>query len=230
MVRTEEELLKEYYHSLSAEAEEVAELKLNTAIRRGITRSRRSSMSLRKRYALGIAAVLAFVLLFSFPWAGRMLKPQGAVMHTGAMNQNNLKFEKYLTNVWSNTTVSSAVDAGLVQRISGVTAEQNGLVLTVDGIAADRKGIILLYSLQNNTNKNVAVNSMQLTGSSMNSLHSSRGPGVSNTPNSITYGYEVRQWESDYSSLPDQIKFELELGENKQFTSASADAPPPSCL
>ncbi|MFD2877501.1 sigma-70 family RNA polymerase sigma factor [Paenibacillus rhizoplanae] len=78
MVKTEEELLKEYYHSLSAEAEEVPEMRLNTAIRRGITRSRRSSMSLRKRYALATAAaVLGLVLLFSFPRASEVLKSQG---------------------------------------------------------------------------------------------------------------------------------------------------------
>ncbi|WP_339224551.1 DUF4179 domain-containing protein [Paenibacillus sp. FSL H8-0332] len=223
MVKTEEELLKEYYHSLSAEADEVAEMKLNTAVRSGITRSRRTSMSLRSRYALATAAaVLGIVLLFSFPRIGEVLKTQGAAPDQAAILPSNGPFEKYIPSV-RHSTVSSAIEAGLVQRITGVTAEQNGFVLTVDGIAADQKGIIILYSLQNKTNENAQVELMQLTSAALNPLNTSRGPGISISANRITYGYEVRQWESGTGALPDQITFELELGEYKQFASASAD-------
>ncbi|NQX43810.1 DUF4179 domain-containing protein [Paenibacillus tritici] len=223
MVRTEEDLLKEYYQSLSAEAEEIAEMKLNTAIRRGLTRSRRPTRSLTSRYVLGTVAILGIVLLFSIPWAGERLKSQGAALDQAAIFQSYGQFEKYIPALISNATVSSAIETGLVQSISGVTAEQNGFVLTVDGIAADQKGIIILYSLQNNTEERANVNFMQLTGSSLNPLHSSRGAGTASTPNGITYGYEVLQWEKGYSSLPDQITFELELGEYKQFSPVAAD-------
>ena len=226
MVNTEEELLKEYYHSLSAEAEEVPEMRLNTAIRNGITRSRRSSMSLRKRYALATAAALVgMVLMFSFPRMGEVLKTQGAAPDQAAIFQSYGPFEKYIPAVMSTNAVSSAIETGLVQRITGVTAEQNGFVLTVDGIAADQKGIIILYSLQNKTDENAQVELMQLTGAVSNPLNTTRGPGSSISPNRITYGYEVRQWESGADALPDQLTFELELGKYKQFTPASADSP-----
>lgn len=178
MVNTEEELLKEYYHSLSAEAEEIPEMRLNTAIRNGITRSRRSSMSLSKRYALATAAaVLGIVLLFSFPRVGEVLKTQGAAPDQAAIFQSYGPFEKYIPAV-RHSTVSSAIEAGLVQRVTGVTAEQNGFVLTVDGIAVDQKGIIILYSLQNKTKENAKVELMQLTSAALNPLNTSRGPGV----------------------------------------------------
>ncbi|WP_339255988.1 DUF4179 domain-containing protein [Paenibacillus sp. FSL P2-0136] len=227
MVNTEEELLKEYYHSLSAEAEEIPEMRLNTAIRNGITRSRRSSMTLRKRYALATtAAVLGIVLLFSFPRVGEVLKTQGAAPDQAAIFQSYGPFEKYIPAVMTTNAVSSAIEDGLVQRVTGVTAEQNGFVLTVDGIAADQKGIIILYSLQNKTDENARVAHIQLTSAVSNPLHTSLGPDNSISPKRITYGYEVRQWESDDAgALPDQIKFELELGKYKQFTPASADSP-----
>lgn len=225
MMRTEEELLQEYYRDLSAEAEEVAELKLNAAVRRGVTRSGRSSMSLTKRYALATAAaVLGIVLLFSFPRAGEVLKTQGGAPDQAAIFQSYGPFEKYIPALTTTNTVSSAIEAGLVQHITGVTAEQNGFVLTVDGIAADQKGIIILYSLQNKTEEDVKVELMQLTATAFNPLHTSREPGATIPSKRITYGYEVRQWESGAGALPDQIKFELELGKYKQFSPASADS------
>lgn len=225
MVKTEEELLKEYYHSLSAEADEVAEMKLNTAIRKGITRSRRSSMSLRKRYALATAAaVLGLVLLFSFPRAGEVFKTQGAAPDQAAIYQSYGPFEKYIPAAMTTNAVSSAIEDGLVQRVTGVTAEQNGFVLTVDGIAADQKGIIILYSLQNKTDEKAKVAHIQLTSAVSNPLHTSLGPENSISPNRTTYGYEVRQWESDGGALPDQFTLELELGKYKQFMPASADS------
>lgn len=212
MVKTEEELLKEYYHSLSAEADEVTEMKLNTAIRKGITLSRRSSMSLRKRYALATAAaVLGIVLLFSFPRAGEVLKTQGAAPDQAAIYQSYGPFEKYIPAAMTTNAVSSAIEAGLVQRITGVTAEQNGFVLTVDGIAADQKGIIILYSLQNKTDEKAKVAHIQLTSAVSNPLHTSLGPENSISPNRITYGYEVRQWESDGGALPDQLHWNWNL-------------------
>ncbi|MEC0168813.1 hypothetical protein [Paenibacillus graminis] len=48
------------------------------------------------------------------------------------------EFEVFRTAVGSNLTVSSALDAGLIQRVNGTSVEQNGFVLTVDGIAADQ--------------------------------------------------------------------------------------------
>lgn len=72
MATSEETLLKEYYHSLSVEADEIAELKLNAAIRKGITRSQRFNMSLKARYVLGSVAMLAILLLFVFPWGARL--------------------------------------------------------------------------------------------------------------------------------------------------------------
>lgn len=223
MMRTEEELLQEYYRELSAEAEEVAELKLTTAVRRGIASRRRTSFKLKNRYTLATAAILAIVLLFSIPWAGGMLEKRGAVQGA-AVSHTTGEFEAYRQEAGSNITVSSAIEAGLIKRINGGTAEQNGYVLTVDGVSMDQKGIIILYSLKNNTKENAGVNSMTLTGSKMNPLSTSREMGKVIAPSRTTYGYEVMEWENRFGSLPDQVTLALELNDYKEHTPASADS------
>ena len=224
MSTSEETMLKEYYHSLSVEAEDIAELKLNAAIRGGIARSRKVTLPLRARYVLGAVAVLGILLLFTFPWAGEALKPRSAAPDQLSILQNKGEFEAYRVKASSNTTVSSAIEAGLIQRISGATAEQNGFVLTVDGIAADQRGIIILYSLQNNTGQRAAVNLLQLTGSVINPLHTSRAADIASVPTGISLGYEVLQWDEEFGSLPDQITLEMKLGEYKQLSAAAEDS------
>lgn len=223
MARTEEELLKEYYRNLSAEAEEIAELKLNSAVRRGVTSKHKVTFSLKNRYTLATAAILAIVLMFSIPWAGGMLNKRGAVQGSAVLPTTG-EFQAYRQQAGSNITVSSAIEAGLIKRISGVTAEQNGYVLTVDGIAADQKGIIILYSIKNNTKANTNWNIFSLTESRLRPVSSWRGPGSVIAPGRTTYGYEVMEWEKDYSSLPDQVTLAMELHDYKAHTSSTADS------
>lgn len=222
MVRTEEELLKEYYRNLSAEAEEVAELKLSTAVRKGVTSPRKDSFSLKNRYTLTTAAILAIVLVFSVPWAGGMLNKREAIQGAAATRTAG-EFDAYRQQAGNNITVSSAIEAGLIKRISGVTAEQNGYVLTVDGVAADQKGIIILYSMKNNTKANTNWNIVTLTESRLRPVSTWRGPESAIAPGRTTYGYEVMEWEKDYRSLPDQVKLAMELRDYKAHTSSAAD-------
>ncbi|WP_340023054.1 DUF4179 domain-containing protein [Paenibacillus sp. FSL K6-1096] len=223
MMRTEEELLKEYYHDLSAEAEEVAELKLNAAVRKGVTSRRRDSFSLKNRYTLTTAAILAIVLVFSIPWAGGMLEKREAVQGA-AVTRSAGEFDAYRQQAGSNITVSSAIEAGLIQRISGVTAEHDGYVLTVDGVAADQKGIIILYSMKNNTKANTNWNLLTLTESRLRPVSTWRGEGSEIAPGRTTYGYEVMEWEKDYSSLPDQVTLAMELHEFRGNTLSTDDS------
>lgn len=67
MAGSEENLLKEYFDGLSGQVEEISEIKLNAAIRSGMSGPRSYRISAGKRYSIGIAAVLAIVILFAFP-------------------------------------------------------------------------------------------------------------------------------------------------------------------
>ncbi|WP_379141590.1 DUF4179 domain-containing protein [Paenibacillus sp. sgz500992] len=224
MAGSEENLLKEYFDGLSGQVEEISEIKLNAAIRSGMSGPRSYRISAGKRYSIGIAAVLAIVILFAFPWIGKQAEPQNAQSPLVSAQSSNA-FEAYRKVASGNITVSSAIDAGLVQRISGASAQQNGYVLTVDGIAADRKGILILYSLQNNTSRKSQVNRLQLAGEGYSAVNYPNGWSPKDVQPGITLGYEVLQWGGDFRSLPDQITFELNLGEKTKTATSSGVKP-----
>lgn len=202
---SEEELLKEYYHSLSAEAEDIAELKLNAAIRGGMARSAKITLSLRKRYVLGTLAGLAILLLFSFPWASEALKPRSAAPNPQIAAQNLQGYEEYMGSALTDSTISTALMEGAFQRISGATAEKDGYLLSVDAIAADRMGIILLYSLENK-NKDAQDYMFSLTNNW--DMELGQGPLFNSGQNArpgVTHGYQIIQWNCNYTKLPEQI-------------------------
>ncbi|AIQ41121.1 hypothetical protein [Paenibacillus sp. FSL R5-0912] len=205
MATSEETLLKEYYHSLSVEADEIAELKLNAAVRMGMARSRKVTLSLRARYVLGSVAVLAILLLFSLPWASEALKPQTASQAPQVTAQNLEWFWDYSNFAGSDSTVISAFEAGSLKQLSGATAEKDGYILTVDSIAVDRMGILVLYSLENK-NKEALDYSFSVTNDGDMVL--GQGQWVSGNQNDLSgvkHGYQIIQWNRNYTKLPVQI-------------------------
>lgn len=204
MDQSEERLLKDYFHELSLEAEEVSEVKLNTAIRSGVLNFRHSRMLLGRRYSLSVLALLAIVLLFVFPWIGERAKPHNAQSPL-AVSRNWGEFEVFRTTVGSNLTVFSALDAGLVQRINSTSAEQNGYTLTVDGIAADQKGIIVLYSIKNN---NPQSQSYGVALTDKNTVYPAMRYNYSNEQKAkpgVTRGYVIWTWDRNYMELPKEL-------------------------
>ncbi|WP_054940203.1 DUF4179 domain-containing protein [Paenibacillus ihuae] len=223
MTGNEEKLLKDYFEGLSGQVEEVSEIKLQAAIRSGMSEPVHYRISsFKKRLTISIAVVMAAALLFIFPWIGQQVRPHSA-QTPPEMVQGAGEFDEYRVvaginpAAYDNTTVFSAIEAGLIQHVSGATARQNGFVLTVDGIAADRMGIIILYSLQNNTKQRARVNFLQLTGTGDKPVNNVLGSGwnAKDVPAGTTRGYEVLQWGGEFSSLPDQITFDIKLGEYK---------------
>lgn len=75
MAESEEKLLKDYFQKIDAEAEEILDVKLDTAIRRGMQQGNRTRLSFSKRYAVVVLVVLAFALLIIVPWANQMINP-----------------------------------------------------------------------------------------------------------------------------------------------------------
>ncbi|MNB77260.1 hypothetical protein D3C75_239430 [compost metagenome] len=219
MAGNEDKLLKEYFAEITGQAGEVSDIKLNTAIRSGVSRPVRYRFPAGRQYLLGVAVVAAALLLFAFPWIGNQIEPHNA-RGPSAASQANALFIPYLEK--ANTTVASAIEAGLVQPVSGVTAEQNGFELTVDAIAADRKGIILLFSLHNNTGQKAQINVLQLAGKGYSPVNYPYGISLNTgeVPTGTTYSYEILQWAGGFGSLPDNITFELNIGELERHPSA----------
>ncbi|WP_342565826.1 hypothetical protein NST84_12175 [Paenibacillus sp. FSL R7-0345] len=226
MAGSEEKLLEEYFNGISAELEGISEVKMNAAIRSGMSGPARYRISAGNRFSVSIAVVLAAVMLFTIP---RIAKPAGtqSAQAPSAPFQVEDRLTAHLWNSINNTTISTAIEAGRVQPVSGVSAQQNGFILTVDGIAADRKGILILYSLQNNTDQKALVNSLHLEGKGYSSLNYPYGwsLNVRDVPAGITLGYEILQWAGGFSSLPEEVSLELSLGENKPGTKAAGDKP-----
>lgn len=226
MAGSEERLLKEYFDGISRELEDIPQVKMNAAIRSGISGPARNRTSARKRFSVSVAVVLAAAALFAVPWIGKQpepLEPQ----NLSAPSQMNEAFTPYFEKSINDTTVSTAIEAGLIERVSGVTAEQNGFVLKVDGIAADRKGIMILYSLQNNTGQKARVDNLQLEGRGYSPVNYPYGfsLNIRDVPTGTTYDYEILQWAGGLGSLPDQITLELELGKNRPITEGSGEKP-----
>ncbi|CQR55289.1 DUF4179 domain-containing protein [Paenibacillus riograndensis] len=206
MMQSEERLLKEYFNEVSREASEVPEIKLAVAIRNGVYDTRHRRKHTGRSFTIGGLAVLAIVLLFAFP---RFAEHVGLRSHDaqGVLSARHDwgEFEVFRTAVGSNLTVSSALDAGLIQRVNSTSVEQNGFVLTVDGIAADQKGIIILYTLQNNTMES----SQKFRVSMINEKQAQvgwYGPRTAQYAKpGITRGYEQILWGDEYTKMPEQL-------------------------
>lgn len=211
MATSEETLLKEYYHSLSVEADEIAELKLNAAIRKGITRSQKFNMSLKARYVLGSAAMLAILLLFVFPWGSEALKPRSGALSSQVTVQDMKWFEAYSKVAGSDSTVNSALAAGLIKPISGATAETDGYVLTVEAVAADRMGILFFYKLEN---KNLSASAYSLSVTTVADIELGQGAYFSSNPKAVsgvTRGYQKALWNRNYTKLPERMAVKLSV-------------------
>ncbi|AIQ58165.1 hypothetical protein [Paenibacillus borealis] len=211
MATNEETLLKEYYHSLSAQADEIAELKLNAAIRMGMARSRKVTLSLRARYVLGSVAVLAILLLFVFPWGSDALKPRSAALGSQVTAQDMKWFEAYSKVAGSDSTVTSALAAGLIKPVSGATAETDGYILTVEAVAADRMGILFFYKLEN---KNVKASDYSLSVTTVADIELGLGTYFSNNSKAVsgvTRGYQKVLWNRNYTKLPERMAVKLSV-------------------
>lgn len=229
MAMSEEQQLKEYFDGLSVRVEEIPELKLNAAIRSGMSRPPRYRLSAGRRYLLGMAAALAIVLLFALPWIAGKEDPDTAQRPLAAV-QSKIAFEAYRKAAGGNITVTSAIDAGLVQQLSGAADQQGGYVLTVDGIAADRKGMIILYSLQNNTGHMSQINRLQLAGKGYAPVNFPFEWTSADIQPGTTSGYEIFYWDRDFRSLPDTITFELNISDGAQTASTTAGSELPAQL
>lgn len=147
MAETEDKLLHEYFQKLNVEAEGILDVKLDSAIRRGMQQGNRKSLSFRKRYAAGIVVALAILLLIIIPWVNQIKEPVRAQLPPKSWGS----LEIFRPTIGNNLTIQSALDAGIMKEVNISSDEVDGIKWTVNGIMADRRGIALLYTIENNT-------------------------------------------------------------------------------
>lgn len=144
-----EEKLVDYFQELARVTANVSEIKLDSAIQKGITEGGHRRPVHSRRYNTVIVTVIAVILFTSMIWIYGQLKGESKSLPLQSWGG----LEVYREAIGDNLTVTSALDAGYVQHVNIESPEVGGFQFTIDGVIADRRGVILLYTLANNTDQ-----------------------------------------------------------------------------
>lgn len=213
MAESEEKLLKDYFQKIDAEAEEILDVKLDTAIRKGMQQGNRSRLSFRKKYAVVVLVVLAFALLIIVPWANQMINPVRAQLPPKSWGQ----LEVFRPVIANNLTIKSALDAGMMKEVNISSPEVDGITWTVNGIIADRRGIAVLYTIQNNTDQKMQFMGLSLKKAPEDKFSMSGYSGVSNSVSEedgspgTTYMFQQIVWDKYQDELLEKLNVTLSV-------------------
>ncbi|WP_340008660.1 DUF4179 domain-containing protein [Paenibacillus sp. FSL K6-0276] len=213
MAESEEKLLNDYFKRIDVEAEEIPEVKLDAAIRKGMQLGNRKRLSFRKRYAVVALAVLAIALLIIVPWANQVINPVRAQLPPKSWGQ----LEVFRPIIANNLTIKSALDAGMMKEVNISSPEVDGITWTVNGIIADRRGLAVLYTIQNNTDQKMQLAGLSLKKTPEDKYHLSGYSGFS-TSNAQEVGspgttrmYEQIVWDKHQDEIPEELNITLSL-------------------
>jgi hypothetical protein len=213
MAESEEKLLHDYFQRINIEAEEIPEVKLDMAIRKGMQLGHRKGLSFRKRYAVVALAILAIALLIIVPWANQIANPVRAQLPPKSWGQ----LEVFRPIVANNLTIKSALDAGMLKEVNISSPEVDGITWTVNGIIADHRGIAVLYTIQNNTDQKMQLFGLSLRKNPGDIYHLNGYSGFS-TSNAQEVGspgttrmYEQIVWDKYQDEIPEELNITLSL-------------------
>ncbi|WP_313639559.1 hypothetical protein [Paenibacillus sp.] len=213
MAESEEKLLNDYFKRIDVEAEEIPEVKLDAAIRKGMQLGNRKRLSFRKRYAVVALAVLAIALLIIVPWANQVINPVRAQLPPKSWGQ----LEVFRPIIANNLSIKSTLDAGMLKEVNISSPEVDGITWTINGFIADRRGIAMLYTIQNNTNQKMQFmglsfkknpgDNFDLTGYSWFSNSNAQEAGSPGTTRML----EQISWDKYRDDLRDGLSITLSL-------------------
>ncbi|CAH1055923.1 hypothetical protein [Paenibacillus pseudetheri] len=213
MAEPEEKLLNEFFQKINVEAEEIPDVKLDAAIRKGMQLGNRKRLSFRKRYAVVALAVLAIALLIIVPWANQMANPVRAQLPPKSWGQ----LEVFRPIIANDLSIKSALDAGMLKEVNISSPEVDGIQWTVNGIMADRRGIVVLYTIQNNTDQKMQLFGLSLRKTSEDKYHLSGYSGFSTTnaqevgSPGTTRMYRQIVWDKYQDEIPEELNITLSL-------------------
>ncbi|KTD87932.1 DUF4179 domain-containing protein [Paenibacillus etheri] len=213
MAEPEEKLLNEFFQKINVEAEEIPDVKLDAAIRKGMQLGNHKRLSFRKKYAVVALAILAIALLIIVPWANQMANPVRAQLPPKSWGQ----LEVFRPVIANNLTITSALDAGMMKEVNISSAEVDGIKWTVNGIMADRRGIAVLYTIRNNTDQKMQLAGLSLRKTPEDKYHLSGYSGFSTTnaqkvgSPGTTRMYEQIVWDKYQDEIPEELNITLSL-------------------
>ncbi|MRN54993.1 DUF4179 domain-containing protein [Paenibacillus monticola] len=153
MIEKEERILRQNADEVKENTETIQEMKIYNAMRDGIKRGKKRS---RKRiFSLGmgaIAAVAAVLLIFSFSGLPVAVKDEPSVQSASTGHWDD--FKAYREDSVLDPALASALEQNLVKPIRQ-SAENKGYRIDVAGAVTDGRKVFVLYSVQNNTDKEV---------------------------------------------------------------------------
>ncbi|CAH1197156.1 DUF4179 domain-containing protein [Paenibacillus sp. JJ-223] len=130
---------------------QIAEIKLSTAIRKGIAEGKRREMK-RRRVAYGagvIAAAAASVFFTTSPLGAPSSEKTYEVVQT-TTTQQPIDVELFRPMAKQDQGIAAALDQGLVKPINQ-SVEKDGFRIDVAGAFTDGRKSYIMYSAQNNT-------------------------------------------------------------------------------
>lgn len=172
MGRNEEQLLSKDAYEVHRAAEGLEEARLSAAVRNGMVRGRKRGA--RRNYYLGagMAASLVALVLLSFSFIGASTVGVGTDTAQRTDPGEQSTFEHF--SAFNDPVLSNALQQGLVVPVQQ-NAVNKGLQLDMAGAVTDGRKIYLLYSVHNNTGKEVttAENSLTYGGMKVSSYQAS---------------------------------------------------------
>lgn len=212
MAKSEEKLLNDYFQSIAAEADDIPDVKLDTAIRKGMLQGNGTGISYKKRYAVLVVAVLAVALFIIVPWANQIINPVRVQLSPKSWGG----LEVFRPTIANNLTMTSALDAGIMKELN-ISSEVDGIKWTVNGIVADRRGIAMLYTLENNTDQKMLLMGLSLKKSSEDTFDLTGYSGFSTSDAQevgspgTTRMFEQIVWNKYRDDLTDELNLTLSL-------------------
>jgi hypothetical protein len=220
MALREEKLLEQYFHELSLEAERIPDSRIHSAIRHAIAGESAQAKKLwKKRLLTATAAAVITVLLLASAgsWMGEGTGLRNAL--NPFLKTSRLEAYRAISN--ADTTVNSALEAGLLKQVGISSLEKEGHVLSVDGMVADAMGVIILYSVDNKSGQTTKNHDLSLIDSKGSAIGSELMGMHQEFRSGITLNITRLTWAGDVKNLPEEVEVQLEIAK-----SAGNDAQP----
>lgn len=154
MTEKEDRILRNHVDEVHQNTETLQEMKIYKAMREGIREGKKREKRRIYTTGIGVVAAAAVAFLFAFPSIGTPAK--GVAEHSvqTASNVNTENFKAYRSFYRLDPALASALEQNLVMSV-GQSTEKNGYRLDVTGAVTDGRKVYILYSVHNNTDKEV---------------------------------------------------------------------------
>ncbi|AIQ14381.1 DUF4179 domain-containing protein [Paenibacillus durus] len=153
MIYKEERILRQNAHEANRHAETFQESKLYNSMREGIMQGKKREKRRIYSYGVGVAIAAAAAILLTFSSIGLPAKEaaEHSVQTASTNNWGNFKAYRLSSRY---PALASALEQNLVKPVHQ-SAEKKGYRVDVAGAVADGRKVFVLYSVQNNTDKEV---------------------------------------------------------------------------